>query len=252
METLTTSRILRAIRGIGRLARKQSRLRAAILVLALASAPFSLRTRAQQVPVLDLTKPAPPNAGRMPIPGIAAGAIVGGERPVFFPPRYKLPLEITIRGVRPPAPGARAAIEPKPPDFALELLVKNIGDQPFDLPMGRDPAKAHRPGSKRRRTFLYLIRPENTAAKLIVLPLVGSADASESVPDTLLRIEPQHAVLVLLPIDLAAIARGLPKEATTTNVRVVCREATLADDKYVEEKISEDVESQNVVAIPIR
>ena len=205
----------------------------------------------QQMPIVDLTKPTPPDAGSMGLPGAAYGGIVGGEHPVSFPPRYKLPRELTIRGLSPPAPGARAAVEPKSPDFTLELVVRNVSGQPFDLPVGRDQARVQGPGSKGRRTLLFQIRAENTKEKLVGLPLLGAVYGSESAPDFMLRIEPQQSVLVLLPVDVAAIARFMAKEANAAEVRIVCHEWALADDKYFIEKISDNVESRNTESVPI-
>ncbi len=220
-------------------------------VLTLVAGLISWAEPAQQLPVVDLTKPAPPDAKSMGVPGVAAGGIVGGEHPISFPPRYRLPLELTIRSLGPPAPGARAAIEPKPPDFTIELVVKNVSRLRFDLPVGRNPAESHRPANKGRRAFVCRIRPENAKEKLVDLPLLGSGYGSESDPHSLVRIEPQQAVLVLLPVDAAAIARLMAEEATTANVRVLCHEWRLSDDKYFIEKTSEDVESKNIVAVPI-
>lgn len=249
LETSITRHMLRAIDRMRLLNAKRSVLR--VVVMTAATGLISWTYPTQQMVVVDLTKPAPPSARSMGVPGAAYGGIVGGEHPVFFPPRYKLPLELTIRGLGPPAPGARAAIEPKSPDFTLELVVKNVGGQPFDMPVGRDQAKVQRPGSKGRRTLVYRIRPENAKEKLVDLPLLGAVYGSESIPDSLLRIEPQQSVSVLLPVDAVAIARFMAKEANAAKVRIVCHEWALADDKYFIEKISDEVESQNTESVPI-
>jgi len=209
-------------------------------------------TPCQQLPVVDLTKPAPPDAGSMGVPGAAAGGIVGGDRPVSFPPRYDLNLELRIGRLFPPALGSRVAIEPKPPDFALELIVRNVGRAPFDLPIGRDQAKVQRPGNAERRTLSCRIRPESAENKIIDLPLAGLVFGSKSTPESLLRIEPQQSVLVLLPVDSAAIRGIVAKDATAADIRVVCKESMLSDDRFFVEKVSAQVVSQNAVTVPFK
>jgi hypothetical protein len=221
------------------------------VVAAVLAGPLFWLAQAQQMPVVDLTKAAPPGTVSAGVPGAAAGGIVGGERPVSASPTYHLPLELTIRRVRPPDWGARTALEPKSPDFTLELSVKNVGAQPFDLPIGRDQGKVQRPGHVRRRTLVYRIRPEIEKEKLLDLPLLGSVYGSDSAAELMIRIEPQQSVLVLLPVDAAALARIMPKGAAAAEVRVLCQESTLVDDRYFVEKISEKIESANTTKISL-
>src|SRR5712692_6579495 len=120
----------------------------AVLVTALAcSLAVQPQTTGQRGPVLDLTKTNPFQGQSLGVPGGSGGGTLGES----MPRGYELPLQIKILGSK-RSPGAERN------NVALEVLLRNTGRVPFDLPVSRDFVRVHQVGNKGRRAFLFKMR----------------------------------------------------------------------------------------------
>ena len=215
---------------------------ASILLLAvLGSSALVSPEAAEDNSVLDLTAQPTYLKPWLRMPGSSIG---GGPRGIY-PPPYKVPLQVRIRAVRP------SRISPAD-KFTVELLLHNIGEKPFYLPKFRDPWEVHVEGNKGRRSFLFLAKffvPGKWEKEPTV---VASTVAAETVPDSLLRLEPGQSVLVLLPGDLTPVADRLSPKLREISLQVVCKEWTLEDGRYYIKTRSHDLESENVFHISLQ
>lgn len=215
----------------------------ALLLLCIGGAVLTFATPTEEIPVLDLTTK---REGKpwLRAPGSMVSVISGGPKLVFHPPRYQLPLQAKIRRVKPSRMGAEEK-------FIIELELRNTGDTPFYLPQLRDRWKVHPQGNKGRRTFLFSIKFFQAGQWEEQSALVASTDGAETVPESLLRLDPQRAVLILLRGDLGPIQHRLSSELREVSLRVVCKEWTLEDERYFIQKRSENLESANDVSVTI-
>ena len=244
METSITCHIQHAhngasIRPAARRGKLSISLLATVLCWTLAYANFD---KAEQV--IDLTKKRPVNAKTMPMPGSSAGGIVGGERPIFEPPRYSLALEAKVRAIR------RDSLA-EGQKLVIELLLRNTGKEPFYLPVSQDSYGTHHPGNTGRRTFLFSVRFVGGNGQSLDEDGIAATSGAESRPDSLLRIEPQKSVLVLLPADSTQASRRLPADAKTMAVQIICKEWSLEDSRYFIKSISHEIQSSNAVQIEL-
>jgi len=155
-----------------------------------------------------------------------------------MPRGYELPLQIKILGSK-RSPGAERN------NVALEVLLRNTGRVPFDLPVSRDFVRVHQVGNKGRRAFLFKTRIMPSDGPHPIEDVVGSTSSAESIADSLLRLNPGQSVLVLLPVNLTSLAKELPTRVRTdVGIQVVCNEYTLEDDRYYVKSRSEEVRSE--------
>lgn len=208
-------------------AREVRRLRWSFRLL-LAFAAFHSSVMAQDCSsskFLDLSIPPPPVKGDyFPVPGFAAGGIAGKDD--RQPPRYRLPLEVHLC---PPQSVAWRSGEP----IALELLIRNVGKVPFDLPSSRTDLTVFQQGETGRRTFFFALRPPGAGLigsldQIIVASLRGSS----SRPDARIRLLPGESIRVRVAADLPGSAERSPEGASRIDYVVVCWETTLDDDRY--------------------
>ncbi len=210
----------------------------AVMAFALSATPGQIP---EVPPTLDLTAKAPTSEqGIGRLPGAAGG---GGGSPTGTrgTPRYRLPLEIRI---------LRSAIT-ETGDFIIEVQLRNTGDIAFDLPASRDLTRVQRPGNKSQREFFFWVRPALNDQHEVVLG--GAATGgSTSVPGSYIRLEPGVPLGVLLPAAGNLITRSIPKGAKQAEIRVVCGEWTLADDRYFIQSEADELPSTNSISLNFR
>jgi hypothetical protein len=91
--------------------------------------------------LLDLTSEIPSTERGVPgIPGARAGGSNAGS---LGPSRYRLPLVVGV---------LRSSINEKGLPV-VEVLLKNVGNAPFELPSSRNLTEIERPGNRSQRVF---------------------------------------------------------------------------------------------------
>lgn len=192
------------------------------------------------IPVLDWTGPPPPPKGTFGFPGDE-----GGGAPGLKPdPRYPLPLELTVRSVLPAsiAPGRK---------LVIELLVRNIGSDPYWLPVARNDGTVHAAGNKGRRSCSVTVRfyaagggpPQEVSGE--------TAWGSASAPASLFRLPPGQAVILRFDVTPEFTGTGTSSRPSQYNVTAACSEWTSRDDEYRIQGRSETIEAKNRLPITV-
>ena len=216
------------------------------LILALANfASATIGQEAQELPVLDLTKKRPVKGKPLPVPGASLEGIFRGGKTIIIPQPYRLPLETQIRTARPADADPRGT-------WIVELELRNTGDTPFYLPHSRDPWTVHAEGNKGKRAFHFSVRFFVPGKWETEASVVASTSGAATLPDSLLRLNPQQSVLVLLPVRLTSIRHRLSREAHDLSLQVICKEWTFEDDRYYIKTRSHDLESENFFRISLQ
>lgn len=188
----------------------------------------------QKPKILDFTKPSGHESESMRIPGMMVGGVLHGPEAGRIH-RYPLPLQITIRSIKP----SKIRLLERP---IVEIALKNTGNSPFQLPISRDQMATHHPGNMGRRSFgvqLYLIPAGHPMPEmLIVLVLEGSASKQES-------------LLPLIAANLRGAARLVSERPGSFTVQAACYEYLLEDARYWVADRSEEILSKNVVRVEI-
>ena len=159
-------------------------------------------------------------------------------------PGYPLPLELTIRSVDPGsvAPGQK---------LVIEILVRNIGSEPYWLPVARNDGTVHAQGNKQRRAWSVRIRFHNARGGPPVESWGAATSGSASAPSSLLRLGPSEAVILRFNGDPPAIAPGSSGTPQQYSLGVFCSEWTSKDDEYFVQGRSEEVESTNRIPVTV-
>lgn len=197
---------------------------------------------AKDLRVLDLTKPISHSKESMGVPGLEFAAV--GGLGATSPRRYQLPLEVRIQAVKPASLGPGSKV-------IVEAILRNRSGSPFYLPASRNSLESHRPGTKGRRTFNFAIRfvaEEREAITSLMVATVGS----QTLPESLVKLNPEEAILLLLQTDSLSISQWLSAGVRDVNIRLVCSEWTLEDGRYFVKELSEEVQSQNTAQLTIQ
>ena len=100
--------------------------------------------------------------------------------------------------------------------------------------------------SVRWETFVgnFLLASESTLPNV-----VGVTVGSHAVPHSLLRLEPQQTIRVLLRVESRWIKSSLPKDGHELRVEVTCGEWALKNDSFFIESTAKDVISGNTAVL---
>lgn len=188
----------------------------------------------EKLPVLDWTGPPPPPKGTFGFPGDSAGG-APGLKPK---PRYRLPLKLTIRSVEPRSIARGQKL-------VIELLVQNIGSEPYYLPVARNDGTVHAQGNKQRRVWFVDIRLHDVRGGPPVTRLCETTAGSVSAPTSLLRLGPSTVVTLRFESDARVIASESAEGSQQYGLSVVCGEWTSKNEVYFIQGRSEEVESTN-------
>lgn len=198
-----------------------------------AASPLALMCFAEPMRVIDLTKPAPPNRQSARVPGGRGGSVPE--------PKFDLPLAIKVES---------AIVEG---DYVyFEVTVRNIGREPYALPIGRDSGVVHKDGNRDRRTFLCLLvlRPEMPSRDWKV---IGSTVSSSSVPNSYVVLKSQGAVSIkmrtlrksFIPSD-GVLDEGTHRLHEGKHVQVNCKEWKIDDNAFMITRESNPVGSNSI------
>jgi hypothetical protein len=219
-------------------------LRRILLIFALPAvlAIGSVDANAQKIIDLSLPRPLAVSA-----PVGAPGASVGGTAhgPDPFPKPYPLPLEVTIRSLAP-------TNNPNGPSFVMEILVRNVGQTAFALPISDEPSgQPILLGNRNRREFGFTAWAQVPGEKGVGLLLGTGAfvRGSETTPDSLLKLPPQGSVVIRYPVELGPAQNWSKERLALAEVKASVSEWTLEDDQYTIKNFSQNVYSKNSVRI---
>lgn len=212
------------------------------ILLSLASAfvllnPGAAQKTAGNLPI-DLTTPGPPSQQGLGVPGNSGGGIMDGPLAgPIGPPRYELPLRAEI---------IRTSVS-KDNDFILELQLENTGQAAFNLPVSRNISDVQGTPAASRRQFYFAIWPVSLESReaWTVAVIAGSASMHHS----FLRLNPQESIRVLLRVESNRVKKAMPREAKQLDVRVVCSEWTLDDNRFFIHAKARDLASANIATL---
>ena len=169
-------------------------------------------------PLIDLVA-EPPKYPDLGATGGRFGAIAQHGRP-----RPQLPLRVRLESIRP----GRI-----PDEVVVEILLENIGKDPYPLPVGRDGEAAFKPGNRGRRQFWFsLISPKEKPSDISGQAVFSSTDIAES----LMMVPAGGAVRVRY---VANVSRAVPEwkreGKTQVELSASCRNVRFDDnpDKYI-------------------
>ncbi len=216
-------------------------------ILAAAVAGHSGRTHRTPTPVLNLAKAVPrdqrPTSGWMP------GAHIGGVGGVGLVPRpYSLPLAVKLISISPRQLGPRTRL-------SVELVLKNMGTDPYYLPASLKRVTVLKQGNKGRRTLLFSLVLEDVKRHDRLSFGVGSSDGSETIPSSFLRLAPGQAVRVLLAGGLnslnqqQAMSQWLAEGVKEVWARAKISEWRYEDKRYFIENEAQPVTSGNALRL---
>lgn len=146
-------------------------------------------------------------------------------------PEPKLQLEIELRSIEP--------IPERQRERLVTIVIRNIGSEPYSLPVGRDPEVALKPANHGRREFWFNLQLANQRYAHLRGPRTY---ASTDLPDTMMILSPRESVRVRFPLDLVAGIRTLsshhwlPEGQTELVVHAAVVDSAFDDnpEKYVQ------------------
>jgi hypothetical protein len=194
-----------------------------------------------QVTEIDLTGPSPHPPSTRGVPGGGGG--LSGER--VGPQPYNTPLQVYLIEVEP------TTIHRLDEKFVITASLTNIGDEPFLLPASRNLRLVERNGNRRRRrgrVFLHFQTPPQSHLDTAICGLMAGSD---SVPESLHRLEPGDQVIVRADCTLSEVARLVTVDMRRLAFRVGYSERTLRDDSYKVSNISITVWSSEVYSLTL-
>lgn len=209
------------------------------LCLTLASPWIQGQTKSTAA-LVDLRTPPPREEQLLEFPGAHVSVRTGAPKE----DTYGIPLEIQyVRVV------SEASRETSPPAVAIELGLRNSGQEVFLLPIARGAKKVHAEGNRGRRTFLIGIRLFKDDVDLKFETVVASTFGASNRPGSLLEIKPGGSVRILFAIPTQDLRTPIPHDTRHLEVRVVCKEWTLEDDRNHIKAWSRPVESTSVTLL---
>jgi hypothetical protein len=184
---------------------------------------------------LDLTAPVPENQqGRSDMPGGGASWHTGQGTN-----RTHLPLGVRILNSTVSATG----------DVTVEILLKNISDSSLDIPISRDVSRVEQTASKSRSLFFLRVAP--VYDQKLGSDSIGSGETagSLSIQGSLMRLEPGASLRVLIPVTATSLKRSLPKKGDRVEIRIICEQWHLDDQRYFVDRTSDKVLSVNTIIL---
>lgn len=82
--------------------------------------------------------------------------------------------------------------------------------------------------------------------------MAASIVAAETVPESLLPLDPEESVFVLFPVDLSSIPNQLAGDTQKVRIQVACKEWRLADDRYFIQALSDEAISENTFTLAVQ
>lgn len=189
----------------------------------------------QDTAVFDFRDTALPDPDPLGSPERLFTATSHGGEP--YPTVYELPLELMIRSVS-EAPTDDSDLG----RLDIDVEIRNTGDEPFHLPVSTDPRRRPlMPGAENRRIlqlFGMFSLPAGVPPDDLVSQESGELsfgvrlDGSDSVPESLFELAPDHEVVMRIRVALSVLWRYVDRGLTVVETRVVADEEKLEEDRY--------------------
>src|SRR6266478_1858305 len=180
---------------------------------------------------LDLTTPVAENQqGRSDMPGGGANWRTGQRIN-----RLQLPLSVQILNSSVNDTG----------NITVEILLKNISDSSLDIPISRDINRVEQTASKSRS--LFFLRAVPVYDQKLGSDSIGSGQTAGSliIQNSLMHLEPGDSLRALIPITATSLKRALPKNGDRVEIRIICEQWHLDDQRYFIDSTSDKVLSVN-------
>ena len=133
----------------------------------------------------------------------------------------------------------------------FQVLVRNTGNAPFDLPSSPKLTTTEKPGNKSRRVFFFQLQPlAGSKPGMLALGFATSA-GSTSIPGSFIRIDSGKSLKVLLLASSDSIKQSFSQEAQKLAVKATCNEWTLDDNRFFLRGISNDLTSTNTIQFAV-
>ncbi len=167
---------------------------------------------------LDLTAPVPESQkGRSDMPGSGATWRTGQK-----PSRYQLPLGVRILNSSIDADG----------DAILEILLANVDDSSVEMPISRDVSRVEETPGESRSLFVLRAVPVYEGQLGSDSIGFGETAGSPNIEGSLMRLEPGKSIRVLIRLSAASLKRSLPKNRDRVEVRIVCAQWRLDNQRF--------------------
>jgi len=210
----------------------QASLAALGLVLLAVAAPRQGRDTPR---VLDLTAKVP--VSRQGYSGLPGG--VGGS---WVPQPYRLPLDARI---------AHSSVNTEG-NFIVEVVLRNTGNVPFDLPASQEVAKIQQLVNASKRIFFIRLLPIGDERQQQDSVGFAQTAGSPSAPGSFLRLQPGDAVRVLVAANANLVRQSLAKMTDNVEIKAICGEWNLANDRYFVQASAQDLSSSNTALLGFR
>jgi len=180
---------------------------------------------------LDLTTPVAENQqGRSDMPGGGANWRTGQRTD-----RLQLPLSVRILHSSVNDTG----------NITVEIVLKNISDSGLDIPISRDISRVEQTAGKSRSLFFLRAVPVHDQKLGSDSIGFGETAGSLSIQDSLMRLEPGGSLRVLIPLTATNLKRALPENSDRAEIRIICEQWHLDDQRYFIDSTSDKVLSVN-------
>jgi hypothetical protein len=188
-------------------------------------------------PLVDLVaKPARPGKER----AVTRLAVPPSQNPPLAP---KLPLEISLEAV--------TLGQESPWVMIAQVHIKNIGTEPYRLPVGRDGETALKSINRGRHEFWFSLKPLLEEQVLSGEPTFASTD----LPDSFLTIQPGAMVRVRFAVDIGArITAWQRRGVTVAPLQAICVDLFYEDNPkgYFVQQPQPEAVSRNELGVPLK
>lgn len=132
-------------------------------------------------------------------------------------------------------------------DFILQVRLQNAGAVPLELPLSRNVSDVERTFGTFRRELTFAVGPVSSDGR--APEFVAVMTGSHAVPHSLLRLDPEQSIRVLLRVDSRWVKDSLPRGEGEIRVKVTCGEWALANNRFFLESTAKDVLSGNAAVL---
>ena len=211
-----------------------------VILLGTLGVHLAAQSHEQTTLLLDFTQSVPREQQLSAVPGMTVGNMEG--QPSLR--GYSLPFSVQLESISP----QRILLGEK---FMVEMLLRNMGDHPFYLPVSRNSVAVFKPGNKGQRDFSFYLVFKDSVNGREAFCVLAVGCGSDAVPGSLLRVEPGQQVRILTKGGLFYVRDLLKPGLQRFQVRAKVSETNYKEDRYFIKSRSEPVYSGNTIMLEI-
>jgi len=132
-------------------------------------------------------------------------------------------------------------------DFVIEVDIKNVSRGEVELPISRQITDIERTFGAFRRELIFGVHA--TSAQNEEPYVVAVTAGSHAVPKSLLKLEPDKSVRVLLRIQSSWVRKSLPENEKEVSLHATCGEMALEDARFSIQSMAHEIVSQNAAVL---